>query len=247
MKARRLFVDETLASGNTLSLDGAAAHYLGRVLRARPGERVWLFNGDGREYQSTIDAISRRGVTVTVGPAIEGMAEPVRRIILAPALARHEKMDLVIQKACELGAHAVWPVATERSVTRLDTARAAKRSAHWRGVVIGATQQCGRSRLLDVAEPAALSDILARTVDSTVLIAQPDAPGTLVESLPPAEVTRTLVLLVGPEGGFAAEEQAAIRTAGGLGFRAGPRVLRTETASIALLAALQFAVGDWRY
>ncbi|MEM9172145.1 MAG: 16S rRNA (uracil(1498)-N(3))-methyltransferase [Pseudomonadota bacterium] len=249
MKTRRLYTDQPLSSDSSVVLDAAAAHYLGRVLRARPGQRIWLFNGDGREYHAEVVDISRRDVSVQIDQATEGMAEPARPVVLAQAMSRNEKMDLVIQKACELGVSQLWPIDTQRSVSRLEDRRATKRLVHWRSVVIAASQQCGRNTLMGVAEPRTLSDILAaaETDQYALLLAQPDAQNTLTEAVAQTRNGAPIVLLIGAEGGFDVDETALVRAAGGHAFRAGPRTLRTETAAIALSAALQLLIGDWRY
>lgn len=247
MPAKRLYVDTPLTEGQTLVLDSDSAHYLGRVLRGRSGDSVYLFNGTGDEYTSAIETLSKRAVTLQVQKRHAGLPEPDTRITLSLALSRNEKMDLAVQKAVELGVTVFQPIVVTRSVMQLEPARVNKRMAHWQAVVVSATQQCGRSALMQLAHPTALSEYLsAPSSDSLRLLAHPDASNSLPTLLTDTEVQRNVEIMIGPEGGFTDEEVAQAEAAGYLSINAGPRVLRTETAAIALVAALQCAIGDWR-
>ncbi len=246
MSHKRLFVDEPLHAGHTLQLGADIAHYLGRVLRARPADEVLLFNGDGRQWHAGIRQLERRSVTLEVGSEAAATPESPLHITLWQALSRNEKMDLVIQKAVELGVAAIRPVIVERSVMQLDTRRATRRQEHWRSVAINAAQQCGRCVIPSVHVPLDLAAAL-QTYDQSgsALLAAPDASSTLSECLkknPGAQPA--LHLLIGPEGGFTPDESALAVQQGFSAFRAGPRVLRTETAAIALLAIAQYVWGD---
>ena len=246
MPIKRLFVEHPLAAGARLVLDGDAAHYLGRVLRARPGDPLTVFNGDGAEYAATVHDLARGSVTLDVSTTIDAMAEPPVAITLLQALSRNEKMDVAIQKAVELGAAEIRPVAVERSVMRLDDERAARRAAHWRQVAVHAAQQCGRAIVPAVHAPVPLDDVLAAGGLGFGIVADPDAGQTLATTLAGAPRERARIsLLVGPEGGLTAQEIAAAAAAGMRPSRAGPRVLRTETAAVALLAILQWHFGDF--
>jgi 16S rRNA (uracil1498-N3)-methyltransferase len=160
------------------------------------------------------------------------------RITLAQAIARGEKMDWVLQKATELGVEAVVPLLTERTEVKLDAERSEKRSAHWRGVVIAACEQCGRARVPAIAAPVTLRDWLAGRATPGWFL-DPDAERGLRDP-EPGELT----LVVGPEGGLGDRDLASLRAAGFRGLRLGPRILRTETAGVAVLAALQALHGD---
>jgi 16S rRNA (uracil1498-N3)-methyltransferase len=235
MRLIRVFVEATLTPGGRVELAGSAYEHLTRVLRLGAGDAVTLFNGGGHDHRCVIAELRRGRAVVDVGAAAPARAESP----LAVAL------DLVIQKATELGATAIRPVATERSVVRLDAAMRAKRLAHWRGIMIAACEQCGRARLPELAEPVPLVDWLSRPAPPGWLRLQldPAAPETLPAR---AAGAPAIELLVGPEGGLTAAEQDAARQTGYRSCRLGPRVLRSETAAIAALAVLQATAGDLR-
>lgn len=243
MRLVRVFVEATLAPGGRVELAGPAHEHVTRVLRLGAGDTVTLFNGDGSDYPSVIGELRRGRAVVDVRAAAPARAESPLKVTLVQGIARGERMDLVIQKATELGAAAIRPVATERSVVRLDAASRAKKLAHWRGIAIAACEQCGRARLPEVSEPLPLAEWLsrARPPGSLRLRLDPAAAETL-----PARAAGALAieLLVGPEGGLTAAEQDAARQTGYLSCRLGPRVLRSETAAIAALAVLQATAGD---
>lgn len=246
MKIRRLFVDATLHEGQSLSLPGDAAHYLGRVLRLKVGDVVHVFNDGVAQHEAHIAELTRNAVTLAVAGRLPLLPEPPIRLVLWQGLSRNEKMDLTIQKAVELGVAAIRPVLTERSVIRRDAAREARRLAHWRAVVVHAAQQCGRCHLPEIAPTCGLNEALA-TLDGNALAlcADPQATRSLADAVAGVKAT-TVHALVGPEGGLTGAEIERAQAAGFAGVTAGPRVLRTETAAIALLATLQFALGDWR-
>jgi 16S rRNA (uracil1498-N3)-methyltransferase len=254
MRAIRQFVDAPLRVGARVELTEAALQRLVRVLRMGPGDPVTLFNGDGRDYAATLlTAGKREGVAEIIG-TLEARGESPLRITLAQALARGEKMDLVLQKAVELGVHAIAPVVTERTEVRLDAERSDRRMQHWRGVLAGACEQSGRAVLPMLSEPRALADFAA-SLDAADAANTGDDPahrlmldpreGTTLASLALAPNAR-VVLVIGPEGGFSERDVAALRAARFGGLRMGPRVLRTETAALAAIAALNALYGDWR-
>jgi 16S rRNA (uracil1498-N3)-methyltransferase len=249
MRAIRQYVEAALRPGTTVALTEAALQRLVRVLRLGPGDAVVLFNGDGHDYAARLLAVGKRGGEAEVLERQPARPESPLRITLAQALARGEKMDLVLQKAVELGVDAFAPIVTERTEVRLDAERSERRMQHWRGVVAGACEQSGRARLPVLSEPRALHDFAAQVVatapggDARLVLdpAQGRAPGALALA-PDARVT----LVVGPEGGLSERDLATLRAAGFEGLRLGPRVLRTETAGLAALAALNALYGDWR-
>lgn len=244
MRVRRIFVDTALAPGARVSLGDAAAHHLARVLRAAAGDRIVLFDGSGEDFAARIETITRDAVTCAVGDAIGGMAEPPVAMTLLQGVSRGEKMDLTIQKAVELGVATVRPVLTGRGVVRLTGDRAASRVRHWRGVAINACQQCGRSIVPAIEPPAPLEDALHADTAATRLVALPDAGSGLGETLRRVGATPSLSVLIGPEGGLTDRETDIALAAGLTPVRVGPRILRTETAAIALLAIAQHALGD---
>jgi 16S rRNA (uracil1498-N3)-methyltransferase len=213
----------------------------------KAGDRVTLFNGDGADYPALIVASARQSeVRVRVEAAHPAARESPLEIVLAQGLSRAERMDYTVQKAVELGVARVDPVIARRSVVRLDAARARQKQAHWQAVAIGACEQCGRSRVPSVAEPETLDAWLTRwrshSDGALGLLLDPASARGLREL--PRPVTM-VTLLAGPEGGFTDEESEAARRAGFIAVRLGPRVLRTETAALAALAAMQALWGDF--
>jgi 16S rRNA (uracil1498-N3)-methyltransferase len=245
MRSIRLYVDLPLEPGCDVALPGNVATHAVRVLRLRAGDAVTLFNGDGNEYPARFVTAGTRALRA----AIEAVTTPAResplRITLLQATARGEKMDWIVQKATELGVARIVPVATERGEVKLDAARGEKRLEHWRAVVIAACEQCGRNTLPRIEPPVPLA---------AWLDANPASPSVTRWTLHPENGTRArdlqispramLELAVGPEGGFGETDLAALR---GHDFRRltlGPRILRTETAGVAAIAALQALHGD---
>lgn len=243
MRRIRCHVDAPLDCGAQLQLPDATANHLVRVLRLSAGDSFVLFNGDGHDYRARLDQVSRRGALALIGDREALTSESPMRVRLAQGIARGEKMDLILQKATELGVTAIQPLFTERTEVRLDVERAAKRMTHWRSVVASACEQCGRARLPDLAPPVDLASLLAGDPpDALRLILDPS--GSNVAGNLPQPSAAGVVLAVGPEGGFSAGERALLQGAGYLGLRLGPRVLRTETAGLAALAVLQARFGD---
>lgn len=245
MRLIRVYVEAPLTAGARVELRGSAQEHLTRVLRLGVGDAVTLFNGDGGDYPAVLRDLRRGAAIAEVRAGAPARAESPLAITLVQGIARAERMHLVVQKATELGVAAIQPVAMERSVVKLDAASRAKKRAHWRGIAIAACEQCGRARLPEVADPLPLADWLARPVRAGVrrLQLEPDAGVALAAA---AAGATSIELLVGPEGGLTETEQDAARQTGYLSCRLGPRVLRSETASIAALAVLQATAGDLR-
>ena len=241
MRVSRLHVDGTLVPGTRIELGGERAGYLGRVLRARPGDRLVLFDGQGGELEATVTAVARERVAVAVGLRREVDRESPLAVTLGIGISRGERMDYALQKSTELGVAAVVPLLTERCVVQLDRERAASRLAHWTKVLIGACEQCGRSRLPALAPVTGLSDWLAGRVSGLRLVLSPEADTNLADLTPPEG---ELTLLIGPEGGLEPAEIALAARAGFRALRLGPRILRSETAVVAALAAIQARWGD---
>jgi 16S rRNA (uracil1498-N3)-methyltransferase len=240
MRLTRVYSERALGADREVTLGASAAAHVGRVLRLGVGAELTLFDGSGGEYAATI--VDSRGTVLRVRL---GAHQPIEResplrITLAQALARGERMDWVIQKATELGVAVLAPLETERSVVKLDARQAEKRREHWRGIVIAACEQSGRNRLPEILAPAPFEEWLANARAGTRLLLEPSATAGLksIATVP------DLTLLVGPEGGLSPTERALAVDAGFKPVRMGPRVLRTETAAIAALSALQALLGD---
>lgn len=243
MRLTRVHLDAPLGPGREIVLPEGPATHLGRVLRLGEGDACVLFNGDGFDYAARIVAVGKREMRVAVGDALPVSRESPLRTGLLQGIARGEKMDLILQKSTELGIAEIRPLWSQRSEVRLDEARARKRHAHWRGVVASACEQCGRAYVPDVAAPASLATVLdALPVGGVRLLLDPD--GDFALRTLETDGNAPVWLAVGPEGGWGPGDREQLRTAGFVGLRLGPRILRTETAGLAALAALQARFGD---
>ena len=241
----RLWV-ERLAAGR-LTVAGADHRYLARVLRLGPGADLTLFDGRGREARARIVAVDagQAQVVLEVDAPEERLAAAAVPITLVVALLKAEKMDLVVQKATELGAARIVPARADRSVVRLDAARAASRLARWRKIAREAARQCGRADLPAIDEPRELGAALEAAPEAAwKAIFFEGARATSLRAALPAKPPPAVVLAVGPEGGFADEEVELAREAGYVVVGLGPRLLRAETAALAALAAVGYALGD---
>ena len=239
----RFYVPVPLSVAAPVALPAAAAHHAVRVLRLQVDASLTLFNGAGGEYAARIISISKLEVVVNIERHDAVERESPLAVALVQALSSGERMDLTIQKAVELGVAQIVPVETERCVVRLQGERAVKRVQHWQQIVISACEQCGRNRLPVVSPILSIDAWLASSGrDTQRWLLSPRAPQALRELPLP---TKPIELLVGPEGGFTDAEMAAAQRARYEGVRLGPRVLRTETAAPALLAAVQALWGDF--
>lgn len=237
----RFFCPDGLLPASDMPLPAAVAHHAERVLRLAVGDPVTLFDGQGGECAASILAFGKQPLA-RLGPRLAIERESPLQITLVQALASGDKMDWVVQKAVELGVAAVQPVAAERSVLKLAGERADKRVAHWQQVAVAACEQSGRNRVPVVGEILPLAKYLARPFDGTRLILAPGADGALARKARP---TRPLAILIGPEGGWSPAELDLAARAGCEPLALGPRVLRTETAGLAALAAMQTVWGDF--
>lgn len=241
MRVTRVFIDEPLASGRELRLATAAAAHVSRVLRLGVGDELTLFDGNGSEYPAAI--VESRGTTlrVRIGTPRSIDRESPLRITLVQGISRGERMDWVVQKATELGVAAIVPVITERSVVKLDATQARKKHEHWRAIAVSACEQCGRNRLPEIASPTSFERWLADAPrDGTRVLLDAKANAGLSSIGQSSGVT----LLIGPEGGLAPQERETAAKSGFAPVRLGPRILRTETAAIAAISALQAILGD---
>jgi 16S rRNA (uracil1498-N3)-methyltransferase len=245
MPAPRFFVPLPLSPslrGREFALPEATAHHAVRVVRLAAGDALTLFDGAGGEYAATLVRVDRGGAMARIDAFSPVERESPLAVTLAQAVAANDAMDFAVRKAVELGAAAIQPLVTERSAPLPPGERGDKRLAHWRGIAVAACEQCGRNRVPPVAAPLPWRDWLAGWNGRGVVLA-PGAAHPLA-SLPAA--TGPVALAIGPEGGFTVRELDAARAAGFDAVSLGPRVLRTETAAVAALAALQVAWGDLR-
>ncbi len=241
LRIPRVYCPPPLQPGSTVDLDARATRHLSRALRLRSGDTIILFDGSGTDFTAKLARCDRKACAVQVVTRQSVEPEVSLRIHLGLGISRGERMDFAIQKSVELGASAITPLLTARNVVRLDADRRKKRLAHWQGILLSACEQSGRSRLPVLHPPTGLSDWL---VDHQAgLLLDHRARSSLCDLSPPDDV---LHLLVGPEGGLAAAERNQAAAAGFTSVRLGPRVMRTETAPLAALAAIQVLWGDLR-
>jgi 16S rRNA (uracil1498-N3)-methyltransferase len=238
----RFFVDLPLSPGAKIDLPLVPAHHAARVLRLVKGAEVVLFNGQGGEYPAVLEWVDKDGVSARCREWRDAERESPIDIRLAQGISSGERMDYTLQKAVELGVTAIQPLAMRRSVVKLTAERAARRVEHWQGIVMSACEQCGRNRLPEVAPPLDIPQWLATAPAGMKLFLSPEAEATL-KDLPPPQ--GPVWLVAGPEGGFETDESALISDFGFIPVRLGPRILRTETAALAAVAAMQTLWGDY--
>lgn len=229
--------------GQRCALPKAAAHHAVRVLRLRPGEGLVVFNGAGDAWEARLESETE----ITLQAVASGPAAPPFAITLLQALPSGDKMDWVVQKAVELGVHRIQPVAASRCVVKLSGDRAEKRVQHWQDVAIGACEQSGRNDVPVIAPILTLDKALAALAEdghARSYVLSPEASSPRLRDLPAPSVGESVALMIGPEGGWADEELLAAQRAGVAALRLGPRVLRTETAGLAAIAAIMALWGD---
>ncbi len=236
MRLNRVHVEAAVGGRVHVELDGTAANHVARVLRLRAGDPLILFDNAGGEYAATVVSFGRDTVRVAVGEHDTISRESPLRVTLAQGISRGERMDVVVQKATELGVWRIVPLLTERTVVRLNEAQAANRLRHWRAIVVAACEQCGRNDVPQVTAPMGLQEFLVSDLPEGLrLLLNPDG-GLKARDLPASTAT---TLLIGPEGGLSATERTAAGVAQFQGLSLGPRILRTETAALAALAIIQ--------
>jgi 16S rRNA (uracil1498-N3)-methyltransferase len=229
MRTPRLYSAQFLIPGESLTLEGQTAHQVTHVLRLRSGAALRVFDGTGNEHHAILQGIGRDSIELSVGEQIPGSPESALSITLAQGITRQDRMDLILQKAVELGVNVIQPLWMQRSQSHLKGERLAKRRQHWQGVITSACEQCGRNTLPVVEAPDSLTNWIPTLPGADCqLMLQPDSSYTLPGIPAPAG---NIVLLVGPEGGLESGEQSLARTAGFKGVRLGQRILRTETAA----------------
>jgi 16S rRNA (uracil1498-N3)-methyltransferase len=236
-----VYVEEPLSAGRSTTLGGTSANHISRVLRLREGSELTLFDGRGGEYSARITGFRKDIVQVDVQEHRAVERESALDLTLVQGVSRGERMDWVMQKSTELGVRRIVPVLTERAVVRLDGKQGERKVQHWRAIVIAACEQCGRNQVPEVTRPLGLHETLGALDKEVTRVLLSPAGKLRIRDLPrPAKVT----LLIGPEGGLADNEEYAAVAAGFQQVQLGPRILRTETAALAALAALQHDFGD---
>jgi 16S rRNA (uracil1498-N3)-methyltransferase len=248
VRLTRVYVETPLTAGSRVDLPPDTAAHLAKVLRARAGDELILFNGDGREFTGAIEAVRGSRVAASVGDGRPMDRESPLSITLVQCIPRGDRMDFIVQKATELGVARIVPVLSQRSVVRLDKNQAESKANHWRAVAVSACEQCGRNRLPAIEAAQPLLSYLGESAPGTRLrlVLEPEsAPHESIAAQGRGSVEGLEAeIAVGPEGGFASDELEAFRVAGFSQVGLGPRILRTETAAIAALVWLQARFGD---
>jgi len=248
-------IPETAAS---FSLEGNAAHHVVSVLRAKPGKELVLFDGQDHEFPAVIERIEKKRVFLRLLGRQHISRESPLSVHLVQGLSKGDKMDWIVQKAVELGAARITPVTTQYSAVKLDGERLHKKTEHWRAIAVSACEQCGRNRIPLIDPVCTYEQIIQKTAEENIFqerwILHPDqknAGFTPFEKGGSPQSGRGISLSkvqinIGPEGGFSDDEAALALANGYKMVRIGPRILRTETASIAVLSVIQALYGDWR-
>jgi 16S rRNA (uracil1498-N3)-methyltransferase len=243
MSSPRFFSDVPLTSNSSITLPATAANHAIKVLRLQVGDALRLFNGDGHDYSAEIETIRKNEVIVKTGQAIAVSNESRLKITLAQGISAGDRMDFTIQKSVELGIHAIQPISCQRSVVKLSGDRADKRREHWQNVAISACEQSGRAFLPEVGQATSLAKWLSSAPPFATRITLDPLASTRLQDLPLPQ--GPICLLIGPEGGLTSEEIAMAASQGFTGVQLGPRILRTETAALAALAAINTVWGDF--
>lgn len=242
MRISRLYVAQPLQLGEQLTLDEDASHYVRTVLRLKQDQAIVLFDGQGCDFVCHFTEVSRKTVRVLVNEKLSRDVESPLRITLGMGVSRGDRMDWAVQKAVELGVHALTPLITERCVIKFDADKKQQRRQHWQHIVQHAAEQSGRSVLPVLHDVAHINEWVGAQQGLKVFL-DPYAEKTLADIQPDA---MHLTLLSGPEGGFSDQEREQAKAAGFIPVKMGPRILRTETAVLAALAAAQSLWGDFR-
>ncbi|MES2024043.1 MAG: 16S rRNA (uracil(1498)-N(3))-methyltransferase [Pseudomonadota bacterium] len=238
----RFYCPQPFAIGAVVALPDHVAHHI-QVVRLSAGDNITLFNGEGGEYTATIATIEKKRATAEIKIFTPREVELPYAVTVAQALPEASKMDWIIEKAVELGVHSIQPLASQRCVVRLSAERAAKKMQHWQGVIVAASEQSGRNRLTALAEPVDFNQWVQQKDLHVRIMLSPRAEQSLSDWArhhPPQSVA----LMIGPEGGFTDKEEDLAIAQGSLMLSMGPRVLRTETAGLSALAALNAIWGS---
>ena len=243
MRIPRVYVDMPLASDRTVELPAQQSNYLCKALRMDAGRELWLFNGQGGAFQAKIEQHHPKHARVAVGDKDRRDRQSPLSIELGIALSKGDRFDLVVQKATELGVTSIRPLITDRIEVRLNADRMNRKLEHWRGISVSACEQSGRNILPAICEPVPLGQWCGSADQDSKLILDP-ARGCSIRDLA-NEKKQQVAVLIGPEGGFSKRELDLAQEAGFTGITLGPRILRTETAPLAIISILQSLWGDF--
>ena len=243
MRTIRCFVDLELTVGNEIILPEVTSNHLVRVLRLELNDTFQLFNGNGIEYQAKLIGVQKKHSKATIVSTHIINNESPLKIHLFQSIARGEKMDLILQKATELGATQFTPIVSDRTEVKLDNERSEKKLSHWQGIIRSACEQSGRTILPILNMPISLKQIATSNVFTQAYYLDPKASNR-TQNLQ-VNIEEEIIIAIGPEGGFSERDRELLQIAKFKGLTIGPRILRTETAGIAVIAALQSRFGDW--
>lgn len=242
MRISRLYINATLQAGKSIELDDDNAHYARSVLRLKNDAAIILFNGTGGEFLGKVVEVSRKNVRVELEKFIDRSVESHLKIQLGLGISRGDRMDFSVQKAVELGVTSITPLITERCVVQFKDEKKSQRWQHWQKIIQHAAEQSGRTILPDFAEVSTLNSWVSGQSGLKVFL-DPYAEMTLAQLKPE---NNSVTLLTGPEGGFSSQEREIAKAAGFIPVRLGARILRTETASLTALSAVQMLWGDFQ-
>jgi len=241
MRVPRIFLDADIRGGETLNLPQKQSNYVCKALRMQQGRELWLFNGRSGAWLCQIHEADAKQTVVSVGEFVSENAESPLKIDLFIALSKGDRFELVLQKATELGVSTIRPITTERTDVKLNAERLQKKYGHWRGILISACEQCGRNIVPELFPLVSLKEALDEPTNRTAILLDPDADQPISALEPKGNGFR---LFIGPEGGFSEQEANMAINAGITGVSLGPRILRTETAPLAVISILQSKFGD---
>lgn len=245
----RFYHPKEITVGQMTELSADNIHHAGRVLRLRNGDPITLFNGHGGEFCARIDTINKNSIVVFVDSFQDINRESPLQIELAQAICVNEKMDWIIQKSIELGVSRIQPISTARSIVHLSNERSEKRLQHWQKIAISACEQCGRNQIPQISPLITLSEWLSqkkmnRTMQDILFMLSATATRSL-KDMPEPAIDAKVALVIGPEGGFTEDEEKAITHSSFVPLHLGNRILRTESAALAAIAAMQTLWGDY--
>mgnify|MGYP000034591991 CR=1 FL=1 len=240
MRISRFFYPELNPSISSFTLPEAAHRHAVQVLRLRQGATITVFDGRGLEYEAILESVAKRESIAVLGAKVENRFESPLNITLLQGVSRGERMDYALQKAVELGVNKIVPVTSERCNVQLSHGRAEKRLAHWRGVMISACEQSGRSVLPELTEVMPLDEVILNNNAASCLVLDPLAK----KGFSSLEKQQDVALLIGPEGGLSEQEIFMVTEQSFQAVNFGPRILRTETAAVAAIAVMQTLWGD---
>ena len=247
LQHRRFYAPPGSVKGRAITLDEGESHHLSRVLRMNEGDRVFVFDGVGKEYECRVSRIARGSAELEIIKDAVSMAESPLSLTLAQAMAKTDKFDFIVQKATELGVHGIIPLVTDHADVKLDDTRAGERRERWRRISLESLKQCGRSTLVEITLPARIDSLLElKPIGSgRLFIAFTESGGApLVEATGGTMRASAITLMVGPEGGWSEREIELMTRHNVIRATLGPRVLRTETAAVAAVTLLQHLHGD---